>query len=677
MPEGGVTITIQAVDEASGTIKNIAGSLGKLRDSASEATRKNAVLSDSLKDVGKSTMALATSAFSLYMAYDRVEERTVSYQRSLLMLHNAQIQLARAQEAYSNAVARYGPDSTQAAIAAEQLAKAQEALSVAQERARVMQQNVNEEMMRAALVAIPSVITAINSFRELASAASAVSLTAGVSLATLGKWAAIVGSAFIFGYKAAEWWDKGGKRIIESSGTLSDAFHNITYASMGMIGATEEGADSMRAFREEGENAAEAIIRNYQAWKTQEEALKSLSQRYKEGAIGLREFVEAALAANIPADAIEKKLMEIGDVVPQTIAQQLVGKAQNLVKQFQECSSGKFADINEAGTENFEELVENTNDLIRHGLVGQAQENIKAFANCSTGKQYAMAYNIGKIVDGMVKKTEDQYRDMVNSAKKLSGEQKDAALRNAEEWKKEQYKKIDALRQLQNTALTQMGVDAKENAKRIGKEMKESWDEALKGMYFALPEDIPSQKNIQVNITTTGAEEAAQAVQALPDAKEIVAEITQTGYEAVSALINSIPTAVQTVVSVIQQGAEGVLSAINSIPKSIEVFVNFVASGLSGLGGFGGIGNYPAVYMQTGGLVTRPTLAVLGEAGPELVLPAPLTRRLMEGAGIGGPSRVNVNITMFNTVSREADERRLAKTVSRALADALAIRGRW
>jgi SLT domain-containing protein len=56
---------------------------------------------------------------------------------------------------------------------------------------------------------------------------------------------------------------------------------------------------------------------------------------------------------------------------------------------------------------------------------------------------------------------------------------------------------------------------------------------------------------------------------------------------------------------------------------------------------------------QEGGIVTKPTLAMIGEAGPEAVIP------LRSGYTFGN---INVSIT-GNTISSELDMRELARKV--------------
>ena len=73
-------------------------------------------------------------------------------------------------------------------------------------------------------------------------------------------------------------------------------------------------------------------------------------------------------------------------------------------------------------------------------------------------------------------------------------------------------------------------------------------------------------------------------------------------------------------------------------------------------------------HLANGGVVTRPTIALIGEAGPEAVIP--LNR---SGGGMPGSQPVSVSIMAGAVihVSNQADETRLAKTVAKELAKVL------
>jgi hypothetical protein len=80
--------------------------------------------------------------------------------------------------------------------------------------------------------------------------------------------------------------------------------------------------------------------------------------------------------------------------VPQTIEEQLIGKAQADLAEFQKCATGKFAGLQGDSSASMKQIVADTNDLISRGLVGQAQANIQTFVTCATSKHDTLVSNI-------------------------------------------------------------------------------------------------------------------------------------------------------------------------------------------------------------------------------------------------------------------------------------------
>ncbi|MGA3192661.1 MAG: hypothetical protein ABSD73_09155 [Candidatus Bathyarchaeia archaeon] len=80
--------------------------------------------------------------------------------------------------------------------------------------------------------------------------------------------------------------------------------------------------------------------------------------------------------------------------VPQTIEEQLIGKAQADLQTFQNCATGKFVNLETDTSASMEQVVSDTNDLISRGLVGQAQDSIQTFVNCATSKHDTLVSNI-------------------------------------------------------------------------------------------------------------------------------------------------------------------------------------------------------------------------------------------------------------------------------------------
>ena len=90
------------------------------------------------------------------------------------------------------------------------------------------------------------------------------------------------------------------------------------------------------------------------------------------------------------------------------------------------------------------------------------------------------------------------------------------------------------------------------------------------------------------------------------------------------------------------------INAAASAPVYKTVYVNEVYTGSSGGGGSGGGGggfgySLPPIFMARGGYVSRPTLAVVGEAGPEFVIPAENMAKGLSRMGGGGDVNVTIN----------------------------------
>ena len=95
------------------------------------------------------------------------------------------------------------------------------------------------------------------------------------------------------------------------------------------------------------------------------------------------------------------------------------------------------------------------------------------------------------------------------------------------------------------------------------------------------------------------------------------------------------------------------ISAINSAasaPVYKTVYVNEVytgsSGGSSGGSGTGYLGDYmlPPIFMARGGYVDRPTLAVVGESGPEYVIPA---EKMAKAASGGSGINITINSPIY------------------------------
>jgi hypothetical protein len=161
------------VDEVSNSQKELSasveGSLSPLSDDAQaqEKVGKSAKQSEvSLRSFTTGISGAATASFSLYGAYDRVNEAEISLDRSNLIVKSSTKGVEDAHRAVSDAIVKHGANSQEAERAEEALGIAEDRLTLANERSQQAQENVNKSIMSAALQVIPTSITMVDSLSK-------------------------------------------------------------------------------------------------------------------------------------------------------------------------------------------------------------------------------------------------------------------------------------------------------------------------------------------------------------------------------------------------------------------------------------------------------------------------------------------------------------------------------
>ncbi len=163
---------------------------------------------------------------------------------------------------------------------------------------------------------------------------------------------------------------------------------------------------------------------------------------------------------------------------------------------------------------------------------------------------------------------------------------------------------------------------------------------------------------------------AIRAGTAAYDALRSAAVAVGNAFEAVKNAAVSVASAVRgglvTAFNAFKGVASGVMGVVNAIANALRAVAEAaraVASALSSIHvphlsipGAGLLGKIPHPHLASGGIVTRPTLALIGEAGPEAVVP------LGKGYGTGGGMTVNVYVAGSVT-----SEQNLAETIRRNL----------
>jgi len=137
------------------------------------------------------------------------------------------------------------------------------------------------------------------------------------------------------------------------------------------------------------------------------------------------------------------------------------------------------------------------------------------------------------------------------------------------------------------------------------------------------------------------------------------AEIVKFVFDAIKGFLErtwtSIVSTALAALDLIAEKVGEIISRITAIPRAISAAVG---------GAFTRARTF--VGLQEGGIVTRPTRAIIGEAGPEAVIPL---RRLGATGALGGANiTININGAVFSD-----DAERLAQTVGDALIDRLGL----
>lgn len=164
----------------------------------------------------------------------------------------------------------------------------------------------------------------------------------------------------------------------------------------------------------------------------------------------------------------------------------------------------------------------------------------------------------------------------------------------------------------------------------------------------ATPQSIPVSLKLDTSAATTalsGFESTAK--------KDVQKPLDIDSSKATASLSEIDSTAKQTATKPLVIDSSQAMSAISAInsaasaPVYKTVYVNEVYTGSSGGGGGnnGYLGDYmlPPIFMARGGYVDRPTLAVVGESGPEYVIPAEKMARAASGGG-------GINITINSPI---------------------------
>lgn len=339
------------------------------------------------KQLAVGISGVATAGFSLYQGYVNIQRSQITLDRQNLMLDRSTQTLKTTQEAYNAAIQKYGLTSPEATDAANKLSIAQDAVTVAAERASMAQTQVNNSMMTLALSVVPTVVTAVSSVASAAKAFGGVLewlQMHPIMLAITGIVA--LAAALVVAYEKVEWFRNDVNAVGKA---IQDFFippvKEVTVQLKMLTGTQYEFADSVRAAehaiksnsdlqKKIGDNYAYAAERT----KQMSDATTQLTQDYdvmraasdknlgaikKAFDVAFNKGDINAAIQNIQiladrygislgeAEKVVKSFAEAQGEIPQSIEEQLVGRAQADLERFKNCASAKAKDTaTEIGT---------------------------------------------------------------------------------------------------------------------------------------------------------------------------------------------------------------------------------------------------------------------------------------------------------------------------------------
>jgi hypothetical protein len=209
-----IQILLTALDNASKTIadasSSVKTSLGQVESAAAQVEKTQRRTENSSKDLALGINNVATSGFSLYESFDRIEKAQLAVDRANLQVQSTTNSLEDAQRRYNDAVEKFGSDSEQAKSALADVQVAQERHNVAVERADIVQNDYNQTQMRLALSVVPTVVTGIDglykAYKNIPDISGTLSkLSSGfVSTGISAKTAALGVAGFVGGFLAGD-----------------------------------------------------------------------------------------------------------------------------------------------------------------------------------------------------------------------------------------------------------------------------------------------------------------------------------------------------------------------------------------------------------------------------------------------------------------------------------------
>lgn len=321
----------------------------------------------------------------------------------------------------------------------------------------------------------------------------------------------------------------------------------------------------------------------------------------------------------------QRQIAELGNNTVEGLKRGLLDRAQKVVEDFEKCAGGKAFDLTGDFETAMNDLVTNTNNLIKAGLLGQAQANMAAFAECTVSKEADMVDQIEEYLDELY----EEYQDNTNKIAVLTkaGKEDEAAI----------YEEAN------QNILAKM-------------EQFETWKQAIIAEgEEEIKQILGDSSDWQTEAEMYLQDETLRILKEAHDKK--IQEMREFGKQQYQEYVKQLEE-MEAAAAATQAERQAALARIAERGERI-----------------------PA-HLQYGGIVRHPTLAMIAEREPEIVMPLSRLRKSATGfRGIGGFGRPvyfstgPVTVHVHGDIRTEADEDRLAKKIAQRQLDEM--RAAW
>lgn len=657
MSESNIDIIVEATDNASGTIQQVASntesSLNEISDASNTVTEATDQTTASSQQVGLAFNNVATSGFALVMSVENIEKSQVMLDRANLVVERSTETLQTAQENYNAVVEKYGANSQQAQDALAKLAIAEDAHNVALERQNVAQLNVNNSMVMAAVTVIPSIITMVSSVITItqgwtgAQAALNLVLEANPILLVVAAVAALV-VGLVIAYEKVGWL----RDAVNACGSAILGFANAILNAVSRFNDWVSGEDAARA-------ATNALIISAgnagTATNAVSESVNNFGASARNAAADNVQFISSVDKANLGVYAYQSTMDTLRTSLTNVISStdSYVKKLEELEVQKASVNSTSESELNSLNaqmaalrasttgvvedTSAYKTLqgqiasVTSTRDVllgsydaeiskiqaipgvIKSELVDKAQSAVQTYKDCVSGKMADLSDKGQTATADLVSTTNDLIKNgLVGQAQDNIQAFVDCAGGKSQKMVDSMTNDIQTLTATYDTNTAKIADLVKAGA----------LDEA------AVLE--ASNEDIKAKITQLETWRNDYLASSWAQSTDIVKENLTEIMDAIAAA-NITPTATPFSPDVVSLPASGAPSAITLAAMR---------------------GRLPG--LAEGGIVTSPTLRLVGEAGPEAIIP------LGQGGGLG---LGNISVTV--NVEGSADQRTVDFAVQR------------